>query len=153
MKAKIIDSEATVYSGTGFSAIPIAELVAGSEVDILAAKKQDGQKWFSVTLADGQMGFLSGKTKFSADSTESISEWRGTEQKEAGKRIVRGACWLIGGVLAIAFMVMTINSAVSSRSEVEFPFKPVALLAVGAIFYGGFLLVGGIVEYMQSFRD
>jgi hypothetical protein len=70
MKAKIVEPGAKVYDRTGFSAIAVAELPVGDEVEILTATKVDGQKWISVTLADGRSGFMPGDTKVSSNEQD-----------------------------------------------------------------------------------
>jgi len=149
MKAKIVVDGAPVLGGTGFSAITLATLPSGTEIEILSTKKVDGKKWLYVELANGQVGFLSGNA---ADRSGS-SSWRSDEQRDALRSIGMGAFLIVCGILAIVLIVAMIDSAVRSRGDVSFLFQPFALLAVGAILYGGFRIIGGIVEFIQSFRE
>jgi len=148
-----MEDRTPVYSGTGFSAVAIAKLSAGSEIDVLSSKKVNGSKWLCVSLPDGQMGYLPGDTKIVGGSLSNLNAWKNTERSDAARGIVLGGICLGAGVAAIALMLVMIESAVRSREEIVFPFKPVCLLAIGAILYGGFRILGGIVEYFQSYRD
>jgi hypothetical protein len=220
MKARIIESGTTVYSGAGFSALKIAELTAGSEVEILAVKKQDGRKWMTVTLADGQRGVVPGETRiftfqhallladdatayaepcvdstvvsryaknstfdvidrFTQDgkpwirirdaggtegfmpgrsriklSAPDTSRWKQKERRDARQSMVYGTSWLIGGILAIAFVIYLASAAASSRSgTVVFPFKPVFVFGLVAVFGGGFRFLMGLLEYLRTLSD
>ena len=161
MKAAIAEPGTKVYSGTGFSATTVTELPAGSEVEVLTAEKHDGKKWISVTLDDGRTGLLPGKTMVVANGVTQMLEnaYASTSARASyGKRdakgtMTRGAAWLAGGILVIIGDVALVYGAVSSRSELSFPVKPVLLGGIVAAIYGGVRLLIGAVAYMQSSFD
>ena len=162
MNAKTIEPTTKLYSGTGFSALTIAELPAGSEVETLSIKKQERKKWVSVKLIDGRIGFLSGETKVLASGRASQLEdayaksapWKATEREHATEAMVVGGLWFFGGVLAIAIDVYIVHVAISSGStEIAFPVKPVLLMGLIAAIYGGFRLLMGVLAYLRSFSD
>ena len=162
MKAGITEPGTKVYNGIGFSALTVAELPVGSEVEILTAKKQDGKKWISVALADGRSGFMPGETKvFAVGRTLLLQEayaetslWKNTERRDARKNIVQGASWFGGGILGIATDFYIVHAAISSRSgEILFPVKPVLVGALLAVIYGGFRLLMGVLGYVRTVSD
>jgi hypothetical protein len=161
MKATVTELGTNVFSGTGFSATAIAELPVGSEVEILTAQKLGGKRWVSVMLADGRTGFMPGETKVSANGRTvplenayaKTSSWKGTERRDAKKVMVNGALWFGGGILAIAFDLYITYAAISSRSDLAFPVKPILLLALVAVVVGGFRLVTGILAYLSTLSD
>lgn len=162
MKAKIVEPGTKIYDRTGFSALPVAELPVGDEVEILTSTKVDGHKWISVTLADGRSGFMPGDTKVFAnerrlrlqDAYSKASLWKTTERADAKNTMLRGALWFIGGVVAIAADVYIVYSTISARSQdTIFPVKPVLLGGIVAVIYGGFKLLIGALAYFRTVAD
>jgi len=73
-RATITETGTNVYSVAGSSALMVAELPVGSEVEMLTAKKQDGNNWISVTFNDGRIGYMPGNTKVFANGRNLLLE-------------------------------------------------------------------------------
>jgi hypothetical protein len=142
MKAKTIDSTTTVYDGTGFSALVVGHLAPGSDVEVLAVKKQDGRKWMTVKLPDGRMGFVSGEAKIVW--LTSREKWKTPDGEDAKRSMQRGALWLGGGVLVTA---VTLSAASSSRQG------GIVVIAWGPVLFGGFRFLVGLLQYLYSLSD
>ena|ERR1700733_4940010 len=159
MKARIVEPGTKVYDRTGFSAVAVAEVPVGDEVEILTATKVDGQKWISVTLAGGQSGFMPGDTRVFAnerslrleDAYAKASLWKATDRAGAKKTMLSGALWFAGGVLAIAADLYIVYSAISEGSQdTVFPAKLVLLAGIIAIICGGFKFLLGALAYLRT---
>jgi len=159
MKATISGSAANVFGGTGFSARAIAELPAGTEVEILSVKRQDSKRWFSVKLSDGRLGFLPGHTAVKTeesvlrleDAYAKSAPWVESARVDAGMIMLRGGAWLVGGLLLILVDFSFVSNAINSGSQqIFFPVKLALLAGLVALIYGGIRLLIGVVAYLQS---
>jgi hypothetical protein len=156
MKVRVTEAGAKVYDRIGFTALTVAEVPVGSDVEILTVQKRDGQKWVSVALSDGRSGYMLGETKVFANERASLlyeaysknSLSKRDERADSKAKIVRGAAWFIGGVMSLA--------AAYACAAAEGPIWLVVMLVSGAIpllLGGGFNLVIGLLAYLGTVAD
>ncbi len=63
MKARILDPQVKVYSSMDASALSIATLQEGNEIQIGSMKRKAGKLWLPVILSTGQQAFIPGDTR------------------------------------------------------------------------------------------
>jgi hypothetical protein len=63
VKARIIEQGSKVYSQQDLYSTPLTELAQGSEVELGGVKTKAGKAWVSVTLPNGEKGYLTGDTR------------------------------------------------------------------------------------------
>lgn len=156
MKVRITEADASVYDRIGFTASTVARVAVGTEVEILTVQKQDGQRWVSVALSDGQSGYMPGETPVLADGRAAplyevysrTSRSKIDARADSKAKLVSGAAWFVGGVVSFA--------AGYACAASERPVWVVAGLITGAmplLIRGGILLVTGLLTYLGSVSD
>lgn len=63
MKARLLETHATLYSEPDPASVPIGELSEGQEFEVTGTTTSNGQTWAVVTLSDGSLGYAPGATK------------------------------------------------------------------------------------------
>lgn len=63
MKARILDPQVKVYSSMDASALSMATLEEGSEIEIGSMKRKAGKMWRSIILSTGQNAYIPGEAR------------------------------------------------------------------------------------------
>jgi hypothetical protein len=130
MLATINQPNVTAYSSTDKLAAPCMELVAGDSVHLGETVKRNGKEWVKVRDNGGNVGYIEGKTRVRLSS--------GAQREVAGKNMLHGALWCIGGVIVT---VGTYSAA--GPGDTYF-------IAWGAILFGSLQFLKGFFQYISS---
>jgi hypothetical protein len=106
------------------------QLARNTKLDILQVMKGDGKDWVKVRVENGNEGYIAGNTRIRVIQQKTKAMGR--------KNILSGAMWLIAG-LVIIFS----NSSATSGSSFT-------ILGYGAILFGGFMLISGLVQFFTA---
>jgi hypothetical protein len=104
------------------------QLVRNSRFEILQV--MEGKKWVKIRDANGNEGYISGDTR--------IQEIKQKTKALGRKNILSGAMWLIAGLL-----IVYSNSSVSTGGSF-------VILGYGALLFGAFTLISGLVQYFTA---
>jgi len=63
MKARLVDDEVKLYAEPSHETISIATLKKGTEFDLGKVSRKNREVWVQVTLAGGQVGYMTGETR------------------------------------------------------------------------------------------
>jgi hypothetical protein len=137
------NARAALWSDTGLRAEKLAELAAGSSLQVLWAKKEGGKEWARVTLADGRQGFVQGDLIFRL-SKAGISMGIRADREAAWGYMGKGLGVILAAGIAEGLMMLVTDRRVALAGS---PF------AVCAVLYGVFQFLKGILAYLATFRN
>jgi len=107
------------------------KLTRGEQFDRLDVVESDGRQWVKIRDLQGIEGYIDSKTRVMEKSTR--------PPLSAGKNMLYGAIWCIGGIVVTA---ATYSSA-SSRGGTY-------IVAWGAIAFGGFQFLKGLFQLLRG---
>ena len=126
----LMQSNVDLFNEPSKTALVKQQLDRNSKFDILKVEEADGKRWVRIRDTSGNEGYIDGNTRI-----------RVIQQKTkalARKNILTGAMWLMAGLL----ITFSSSSAASGSGFI--------ILGYGAILFGAFMLISGLVQFFTA---
>jgi hypothetical protein len=128
-QGSLLQNNVDLHSEPSSGSMVKQQLNRNSKLYILQVVKGDGQDWVRVRDLSGNEGYIDGNTRIRVVPQKTKAQGR--------KNILTGVMWVIAG------LVITFSGSSPASSSFY-------LFGYGAILFGLFMLVSGIVQYLTS---
>jgi hypothetical protein len=132
----LLARQASIYASPTTSSPIIGEFRKGEKFHIGEVINKDTDPWVKTKTGTGQAGYIPGNTKI---KMQKATTRRVISKSTARRNMLVGFLWCAGG---LAITAITYSSASGSGGTY--------VVTWGAIIFGGFQFLQGLVQYLQS---